>query len=160
MVQYRYLALDAYPLGNAAVTHIRRGAALTSSQQCKQWITDCERAGATILVPAIAYYEEVRELELRRATGQIARFQHYCFDSNRFLPLTTKDLSLAAKLWAQVRHAGQPTADRHALDGDAILAAQVLNLGLPTDDVVIVTRNPNHFRRFGLIAEEWENIQP
>jgi hypothetical protein len=120
--------------------------------------TDCERAGASILVPAIAYYEEVRELELRKATGQIARLQRYCFDSNRFLPLTTKDLSLAAKLWAQVRHAGQPTADRHALDGDAILAAQILNLGISTSDIVIITKNPKHFVRFGLAAEEWQNI--
>jgi hypothetical protein len=157
---YRYIALDAYPLGNATVTHVRRGSIPTSSQECKQWIDDCEQAGAIMLVPAIAYYEEVRELELRRATGQIARLQHYCFDSKRFVPLSTKDLSQAAKLWAQVRQAGQPTTDRHALDGDAILAAQILNLGLPKNDVVIVTKNPKHFMRFGLATEEWQNIQP
>lgn len=157
---WAFIILDAYPLGNAAIAPARPGAPPTSSQGCRQWMTDCERAGSTLLVPAIAYYEEVREMERRQATRQITRLQNFCFDPARFIPLTTDHLTAAAKLWGQVRRQGQPTSDRHSLDGDVILAAQVLSLGLPSSQYVVATRNAQHLVRFGFPAEEWQNITP
>jgi len=123
-------------------------------------MSDCEREGAIFLVPAVAYYEEVREMELRRAAQQILRLQGFCFNPDRFIPLTTDHLTDAAKLWAQVRQEGQPTADRHSLDGDAILAAQVLSLNLLDDEYIVATRNPKHLNRFGLHTGEWQDIAP
>jgi predicted nucleic acid-binding protein len=160
MAGYRFIILDAYPLGNAAVAAARPGVMPTDSQQCRQWMIDCELAGSTLLVPAIAYYEEVREMEQRQASGQIARLQNFCFDPVRFVPLTTSHLTEAAKLWGQVRRDGQPTSDRFALDGDVILAAQVLSLGLPNDQYIVATRNAKHLIRFGLPADEWQKITP
>jgi hypothetical protein len=156
----RFIVLDAYPLGNVAVATADPDIASTPSQQCRQWIVDCEQAGSILLVPAIAYYEEVREMEMRQAARQITRLQNFCFDPSRFIPLTTEHLSEAAKLWGQVRRAGQPTSDRHALDGDVILAAQVLSLGLPISQYVVATRNVQHIIRFGVPADEWQNIIP
>lgn len=159
-MSYPFIILDAYPLGNAAVAPPRPGTALTSSEQCRQWMTDCEEAGSFLLVPAITYYEEARELEMRQAARQLARLQSFCFDPARFVPLTTDHLTAAAALWGQVRRAGQTTADRHALDGDVILAAQVISLNLPADQYVVATRNVQHLVRFGLVAKEWEAIMP
>ena len=89
MARFDFIILDTYPLGNAAIAPARPGSLPTSSQQCRQWMTDCERAGSVLLVPAIAFYEEVREMERRQASRQIARLQNFCFDPTRFIPLTT-----------------------------------------------------------------------
>jgi len=160
MAAYPFIFLDAYPLGNIAVAPALGGAAPTSSQDCRQWMVDCEASGSVLLVPAIAYYEEVREMEMRQASRQISRLQNFCFDPARFIPLTTDHLTQAAALWGQARRQGQPTSDRHALDGDVILAAQVLSLGLPSGQFIVATRNVQHLVRFGLPAEEWQNIAP
>ena len=157
---YRYIALDTYPLSNAAVTPALPGTAPTSSEQCHRWMTDCEAAGVQFLVPAIAYYEVVRELYERQAIAKIARLQRYCFHATRFVPLTTEHLTDAAKRWAQLRIEGLPTAGRQALDGDAIFAAQILSLNLPAGELAVVTRNPKHTVRFGLPAANWEDIAP
>ncbi len=61
-------------------------------------------------------------------------------------------------MWGQLRRTGQATSDPHALDGDCILAAQVLALNLPTGEYVVATRNAKHLTRFGLPADEGENI--
>ncbi len=63
----------------------------------------------------------------------------------------------AAELWAQARQSGRQTAADPALDGDVILAAQALTLGLP--QVVIATTNVGHLGRF-VPAELWQNIIP
>ena len=52
--------------------------------------------GATILVPAMAYYEVLREIERRTAINQRHRLKQYCFQPDRFMPLTTAQLDLAA----------------------------------------------------------------
>lgn len=155
---YAYIVLDTYPLGNAALPLAAPQTAPTDSQACRLWMRDCEAAGVVLLVPAIAYYEGVRDLFQRRAVAKIARFQNFCFDPARFVPLSSNDLTEAGKLWGQVRRTGQTTADRHALDGDAILAAQVLNLQLPAGQFIVATRNAAHITRFGLPADTWENI--
>jgi predicted nucleic acid-binding protein len=77
--------------------------------------------------------------------------------ADRYLPLTTNQLRSAAQLWATIRNQGLPTADRHALDIDVILAAQALSLGLPSSMYVIATTNPGHLSRF-VPADIWETI--
>ena len=156
--RFQYIALDAYPLGNSAVTLARPGAKPTSAEHCRRWLDDCESAGITLLVPAVAYYEEVRDLYQRQAMSKIARFQEFCFEPTRFVPLTRNHLTAAARLWGDLRRSGQPTSDPHALDADAIFAAQVLSLGLPAGEFVVATRNPAHLTRFGLPTANWEDI--
>jgi hypothetical protein len=64
-------------------------------------------------------------------------------------------MNQAAKLWAQARQTGQPTAGDKTIDGDMILVAQAMILENP--DVVIATTNIGHLSRF-IKAEMWQNI--
>jgi predicted nucleic acid-binding protein len=160
MPTYPYIILDAEPLGNVTAPFARAGVAPTYSQRCRQWIRDCEAAGTVFIVPAITYYEVVRDFYQRKAPAKIARLQNFCFDPTRFLPLATDDLTRAAELWGMLRNQGIPTAGSQSLDADVIFAAQVLSLNLPSDEYIVATSNPNHLSRFGLPVDTWENITP
>jgi predicted nucleic acid-binding protein len=83
MPAYPIIILDTYPLGNAIVRLAMSGNTPTESERCRQWVEDYQNAGATFLVPAIAYYEGLRELEQRSAATKIQRFQSFCLDPNR-----------------------------------------------------------------------------
>jgi predicted nucleic acid-binding protein len=72
-----------------------------------------------------------------------------------YLPITTTAMRQAAKLWAEARQQGQPTAGDKTIDGDMILVAQAITLGTP--DVVIATTNVGHLSRF-ISADLWQNI--
>jgi hypothetical protein len=61
----------------------------------------------------------------------------------------------AAKLWAQARQQGQPTAGNNTIDGDMILIAQAKTLGDPNG--IIATTNVGHLSRF-IAADLWHNI--
>ncbi len=109
---------------------------------------NCIAAGNSVRVPAIIYYETLRELGRLKATSQIKRLKAFCFsDTERFLVLETIHLEEAAKLWAQSRNAGLPTADPQALDADVILAAQALSLGLAEPGLIVATGFPAPARR-------------
>lgn len=77
-----------------------------------------------------------------------------------YLPITTSVMRRAARLWAQARNEGRPTASPESLDADVILAAQALVLeeesGSP---VVVATTNPDHLSRY-VAAEDWRDISP
>ncbi len=116
--------------------------------------------GNQIYVPAIVYYETLRELERMGASGQILRLQRFCFQSPAsFLKLETQHLEIAAKLWAQARNNGTPTSSRDALDADVILAAQTLSLELQPENYVVATTNVSHLTQF-VSAELWTNLAP
>ena len=66
-------------------------------------------------------------------------------------------MRLAAELWAQARAAGMPTADRHALDGDAIVAAQAITTAIPSSDFVVASTNVIPISRF-VNAQLWSAI--
>jgi hypothetical protein len=78
---------------------------------------------------------------------------------DRYLSLTDADLDFAARLWAQARNAGTPTATAEALDGDVILAAQTIRMGLPTSDIILATTNVDHLSQFAPAAL-WTDVQP
>jgi len=150
------IILDTFPTGSVAK---RPGRQPSLSDRCHQWVNDCEDAGHTILVPAICYYEALRELEQRQATSQIERLKDFCLLPTRFMPLTTTQLETAAELWGRSRRGGRPTASDDALDADVILAAQALSLGLPAADFIVATTNVSHLSRF-VPCDEWTNIKP
>ena len=150
------IVLDTFPASSVAK---RPGRTPSLSDRCHQWVDDCENAGHTILVPAICYYEALRELEQRQAVSQIERLKDFCLLPTRFLPLTTTHLEMAAQLWGQIRRNGRSTSSYDALDADVILAAQALSLGLPTADFIVATTNVKHLSWF-VPCKEWPNIKP
>lgn len=86
-------------------------------------------------------------------------------EPDRYVPITTEAMRLAATRWAVARELGVATADQHALDGDVILAAQVdtwsnaHTFPIPVDQIIVATSNVKHIRRF-TEADEWRNIIP
>lgn len=151
------IVLDTFP--TSSVSKRPGKTQPTVSDQCHQWIGNCQAAGHRILVPAISYYEVLRELEQRQATSQIDRLKAFCLQPQRFLPVTTDHLETAAQLWGRARRDGWPTADAQALDGDVILAAQALSLVMPASELIVATTNPGHLSRY-VSADLWTNIAP
>ena len=153
----RTIILDSFPLSTIGKN---RSIPPSLTDQCRQWIIDCIAAGNSVRVPAIIYYETLRELERLNAAAQILRLKTFCFtDPGRFLPLETIHLEEAAKLWGQIRNQGMPTASPEALDGDVILAAQALSLRIAPPGLIVATTNPAHISRY-VPADLWTNIQP
>lgn len=144
------IVLDTTPLG--ILCHPRSPPLV---QACRQWIADLKTAGRRVIVPEISDYELRRELIRTNNATAVSRLDG--FGANlEFLPLNTAMMQLGAELWARARNAGKPTAPAHALDGDAILAAQALSLGVP---VIVATSNPGHLAQF-VATEDWQNIVP
>jgi len=150
------IILDTFP---ASSTGKRPSKTVTVLDHCRQWINDCEAAGHIVLVPAVVYYEALRELELLEAKSQIKRLKDFCLSPSRLIPLTTNHLEVAAQLWAKARKSGNATADPHALDGDVIIAAQAMSLELPVADYIVATTNPRHLSLF-VPCDLWTNIKP
>lgn len=151
----RLIALDAGPLSLVTQRH-----GIQEADQCRRWIATCVAKGIHVVAPEIADYEVRRELRRASKSAGLARLDAFIAAApDRYLPITTVAMRLAADLWAQMRQAGTPTADPHALDGDVILAAQVLTIGLPTTELVVATTNVRHLDRL-LPAQLWSNISP
>jgi hypothetical protein len=76
------------------------------------------------------------------------------------IPVDEPALELAAKLWAEARNKGLPTADDLSLDADVIICAQYRLLAeeYPGRYVVIATTNVKHLSRF-TEAKEWQDIK-
>lgn len=170
----RVLLLDSFPLsclGKSTPPSLTETAGtelslskLSLTDQCRQWVIDCLAAGHRVCVPAIVYYETLRELERLGAAAQIGRLKAFCFaEPERFLVLETAHLEAAARLWAQARQGGMPTAGAQALDGDVLLAAQAQSYmaaqGITEADYVIATTNVGHLARY-VPAALWSEIIP
>jgi predicted nucleic acid-binding protein len=149
----RVVFLDSGPLGT--VTR-RRGN--PDGDACRQWVRDLNDAGVKVIVPEIADYEIRRELLRANAAVGVARLDAFIAAmADRYLAITTDAMRKAAELWAEARNRGYATADPKALDGDVILSAQVLMLGLPTSEFVVATDNVGHLSRY-VPVEEWRKI--
>jgi len=98
------------------------------------------QTGDTIAVAEICNYETRRELLRKKATRQLANLDNF-IAANRYVPLNTGAMHLAADLWAQLRSTGKATTSDHALDGDVILGAQAQLEGA---NHVVATENLKH----------------
>ena len=148
--------LDSGPLGLA--TNPKES---VESLACKNWLRQLTQSGHQALVPAITDYEVRRELKLYGKTNGLRNLDTLTASAG-YVPLTPQALWLAADLWAQVRQAGLPTAERFALDADVILAAQARTLDtgfweMPGAAVVIATSNVGHLARLAE-ARHWRDI--
>lgn len=143
--------LDAGPLG--LITNPKLS---SESAACAQWLQTHLRSRSRTIIPEIADYEVRRELVRANKTKGIARLDDLA-RLLEYLPIKTVAMRQAAKLWAQARQQGQPTAGDKTIDGDMVLVAQAMMLEVP--DVVIATTNVGHLSRF-IAAELWQNISP
>jgi predicted nucleic acid-binding protein len=117
-------------------------------------------AGHRFVVPSIADYEVRRELIRAGKTKGLAALDAWNNAyPDRYLFLSDSALRLGARLWAQARQAGTSTADPKELDGDVLIAAQALDLGLPASAFIIATVNVGHLSLFAP-ADLWTNIHP
>ncbi len=119
----------------------------------QQWLVQVKAQQRRVIIPEIADYEIRRELLRTQSTISLQMLDSYVCNLE-YLPITTQAMRLAAELWANARQTGKPTGHDHALDGDVILAAQTINLGIPA---VVATNNINHIARFTK-ADLWHNI--
>ena len=149
----RTIYIDTGPLGL-----ITQRPGVPDADACRAWVTTRLAAGDRLIVPEVADYELRRELvRARKPIGlrQLDRF--ITADPERYLPITTAAMRRGAELWADVRNRGRPTADPNELDGDAILAGQVLTSSLAGRNTLVATMNVSHLARF-LRAELWSSI--
>lgn len=143
------IVLDSGPVGLLA----KRGG-VPAVDACVLWQENLLAQGNRIVLPEIVDYEVRRELVRLNATSSIARLDRLA-TIVEYSPITTEVMRLAAALWGQSRQQGQPTADPKELDGDVILAAQTLLLGVP--DVIVATTNVGHLVRF-VNAKHWQDV--
>jgi len=147
--------LDTGPLG--LVTNPKK---TPETIAIAQWVFDMEAAGHRFIVPAIADYEVRRELIRAGKARGLARLNAFnAAEAERFLSVTNSALLLGADLWASARNSGTATADPKELDADVLIAAQALDMGLPSSDFVIATVNVGHLSLFAP-ADLWSNIVP
>lgn len=154
MTTIQAVILDSSPLG--LVT--QRAGKSQEGDGCRLWLETLLVQGVKVYVPEVCDYEVRRELIRANKPAGITRLDQLK-QLARYLPLTTDVMLKAAELWAQARNAGVVTADVHALDGDAIAAAQALSLGLSAAAYVVATSNVKHISRFAS-ADLWTNIYP
>ena len=143
LVQPTAVVLDETPLSllTQKVGHIQ-------GDICKTWYAGLVQAGHRFYVPEIADFGLRRELIRAGRTSSITRLDSFLVAlPDRYLPLTTPAVRLAAALWAQVRNQGRTTAPPEALDGDTLIAAQA-NLLNPAafglSAAVVATANVGH----------------
>jgi predicted nucleic acid-binding protein len=145
--------LDSGPIGLIAYAKV-----LPQAASCVRWLLSLMDAGIEIYIPEIADYEVRRELLRGGLSAGLARLDTLLVTSGvTYVPLTTAAMREAARLWAETRRRGTPTADPKALDGDAILAAQARLLGFDRDEFVVATTNVGHLSLF-VPAAEWPAI--
>lgn len=147
----RLILLDSGPLG--MVTNPQaKGLPLA----CQQWLKRLLARGEQFAIPEIADYEVRRELLRANLLKSVHRLDNLK-QTLEYIPIQTETMVLAAKLWAEARQTGQPTADAKALDGDIILSAQARLLTNETTEVIVATTNVGHLSRF-ITASDWQLI--
>lgn len=139
----RPLLLDSGPLGQIA--HPNR------NPEVAQWYRQALMHNVRLYVPEIADYETRRNFMLEDLSAALIRLDGLQ-NVLTYLPLDTRTIRTAARLWAEVRKEGRPTAHPMALDGDVILAAQALAVG-----GIVVTDNAGHLARF-VETRTWREI--
>lgn len=147
----RAVVLDTGPLG---LMSNPKGA--RENADCRAWAAHLVDHGVRVIIPEIADYELRRELLQARLIPSLQTLDQLVAALD-YLPLNTDMMRQAAAFWAEARQTGRATADRHALDGDVILAAQALAIGYAPSEFAVATTNVAHIARF-VTANLWRSI--
>jgi predicted nucleic acid-binding protein len=141
------ILLDSGPLGRLA----NPNANTSVNREINRWVWERLSVGTLLFSSEAADYEIRRELTLLNRVKSLDRLDAL---QTRlvYLPLDTLNYRRAAELWAESRRKGQPTADRHALDVDVLIAAQAEAIG-----AVVATENVGHLARL-VDARHWRDI--
>lgn len=137
------IVLDTGPLG--MITHPK------ANRAAAEWIRSMLKADCEVFIPEIADYELRRNLILENLSETIERLD-MLKEKLGYLPLDTESMHKAASFWADARKRNKPTADKHALDGDAILAAQAMLAG-----AAVATDNVGHLDQF-VETRKWSDM--
>ena len=147
----RVVVLDSTPL-SLLCGPPRRADVVT----CRQWCDALVLAGNRVVIPEVIDYEVRRELLRAKkdaSAGRLTALRGFL----EYLPLNTPTMERAARVWADARQRGRPTAPDPALDVDMILVAQAESLMAP--NTVIATSIVAHIAPFHP-AEFWSAITP
>lgn len=106
----RVILLDSGPLG--LITNPKLS---PQSIACNQWLQYHLKSYSSVIIPEIADYEIRRELLRANKIKGIARLDDLA-ELIEYFPITTVAMRQAAKLWAQARQQGQPTAGDKTID--------------------------------------------
>ncbi|MCI0350811.1 MAG: PIN domain-containing protein [Acidobacteriales bacterium] len=138
--------LDSGPLG--MIAHPR------ANPDIVVWAKGLLQSGTRVIMPEIIDYELRRKFLHRRTQFEksLKRLDELKSEFE-YLPLDTGAMLKAAELWADARIRGCPTADPKELDGDAILAAQALQVG-----AIVATDNIGHLGIW-VDARRWQDIR-
>ena len=147
----RAVLLDSGPLGRAA--HPRAD----QNKAVRGWLATLVYSGTMVVLPEIIDYEHRRKMLHIGSTSSI-RYLDALKENIAYAPLTTEVMLRAARLWAEARRQGLPTASEGRLDVDVILAAQALELAEGGDEVIVATGDPRHLSRF-VDARGWREIE-
>jgi toxin FitB len=140
----RFIVFDSDPAGLACHEpgNLERGGVWN-------WMLNERADGSIIVIPAIVDYEVRRSLISNDLWDSVKRLDAlYSAKYVRHLSISDEALRTAAKLWAEVRRRGEPTAHDHALDGDVILSAQAMEYCSDADDWQVITENVAHIARY------------
>lgn len=123
--------------------------------RAQRWFRAVIATNDVVLLPAIADYELRRGLLHSALSNGVSTSRALSrLDEARevfgFLPLSEDIMARAAHLWAKARHQGRPTADKKALDGDVILAAQALSI-----QAGVITENRKHLSVYNCNVIDW-----
>jgi predicted nucleic acid-binding protein len=146
--------LDAYPLSLVTQPHGKS----PEADACREWMQGLFDAGIPVCVAEITDYEVRRELIRAGKTAGVSRLD-ILQGIIEYMPINTEAMLRAADMWAETRNRGVATADAKALDGDVIMAAQILTCGLSANEIIVATTNVRHIIRY-VKADLWQNIVP
>lgn len=129
----------------------------------RDWLYSLLAKGIFVVSSRICDYEVRRSLvleSLRKPNINSIQDLNDLQDLITFLPLTNEVMKEAARLWAEARIQGIPTADEKSLDADVIICTQynLLVEEYPGRYIVIATTNVSHLSRF-TEAKQWQEIE-
>ncbi len=129
-----------YALDTNIISYILNGNAELAAK-----LEAATKAGGEVVLPLMVYYEARRGLLANKATAKMRVFDKLCARLG-VEDLTTDDMDVAAKIYAERKTRGAPIDD-----ADLVIAAQCVANGY-----TLVTHNTKHFKGIkDLRLEDW-----
>jgi predicted nucleic acid-binding protein len=158
----RIIALDSKPSGIACDDPGKAHVAALM-----EWMTSATQRGRTQIILTEVVDYEVRRKLLANPDGaaSVRRLDEMVRPGGLlvYVPITTRAMRTAARLWSQARRGGYSTDSPEALDGDVILAAQSLEYCGQGDQLWVATENVKDLSRYVSRPDRvqpWEAITP